>query len=61
MSTETQVQSPLLTVKELAEMLGVTIICVYRWRDAGEIPPSIKIGGSVRWRRSDIDAWLASK
>lgn len=29
-----------------------------QWRYLGEGPPYIKVGGSVRYRRSDVDAWL---
>lgn len=27
-------------------------------RHDGELPPAIKIGRNLRWRETDIDAWL---
>jgi predicted DNA-binding transcriptional regulator AlpA len=29
-----------------------------RWRSEG--PPYCKLGGSVRYRKSDVDAWIAA-
>jgi hypothetical protein len=33
---------------------------VRRWRLVGGGPPFIKIGNLVRYRRTDVEAWLAS-
>ena len=32
------------------------------WRDlaAGRLPRPIRLGGSVRWRRSDVESWIAA-
>lgn len=48
----------LLTVKEVAELLGVPVSTVYQWRYQGEGPPSLKLGRHVRYRPSDVEAWL---
>lgn len=49
----------LLQVKDLAELLGTSVSSIYRRRSLGEpLPRAIKIGGAVRWRQSDVDAWL---
>ena len=44
----------LLTVKQIAQTLGVHRVSIYRWAEAGVIP-SFKIGGI---RRFDLDAVL---
>lgn len=50
---------PLRDANDLAEQLGMSISSVYRKRSLGEpLPPALKIGSQVRWRQSDIDAWL---
>lgn len=41
---------------DLAERYGVHRNSVHRWSKLGKIPPSVKIGGSLRWRLSDIVA-----
>jgi excisionase family DNA binding protein len=48
----------LLTVKELAEYLGVPVATLYQWRHRGEGPPGFKVGRHVRYRRTDIEAWI---
>jgi excisionase family DNA binding protein len=51
----------LLTIDDLAEMLRVSTRTLRTWRHEGELPPAITIGGALRWRRADVDAWLAKK
>lgn len=49
----------LVNVETLSEQLGISVSSIYRRRSLGEpLPPALKIGGSVRWRQKDIDAWL---
>lgn len=49
-----------MTVLELAEYLNVKVGWVYdRWRDEGI--PAIRVGQSLRFRRSDVDKWLESR
>ena len=51
--------APLVDVVGLSAQLGVSVSSIYRRRSLGEsLPPALKIGGAVRWRQSDIDAWL---
>lgn len=49
----------LLTPDELAAKLRVKVGTLYAWRNRRTGPPSLKVGGSVRYRRSDVDEWLA--
>ncbi len=48
----------LLGVKELAAEFRVSPATVYGWRTRGEGPRAIKVGGQLRFRRSEIDRWL---
>jgi excisionase family DNA binding protein len=48
----------LLTARELGEFLGLSPSTVLDWHEAGRIP-SFKLGGrAVRFRESEILAWL---
>ena len=48
----------LLTVPALAEYLSVPVGTVYRWNYVGTGPRACRVGRFVRYRRSDVDAWL---
>lgn len=50
---------PLLTVRQLADLLQVSTRTIWRMQSAGDLPEPVRISRSVRWRRSDIDYWLA--
>jgi excisionase family DNA binding protein len=49
----------LLDVKEVAELLGVSMVTVHRMKREGKIP-YIKIGGSLKFDREDIYKWIES-
>ena len=49
----------LLDVQAVAGLLGCSSRHVYRMSDAGKMAAPVKIGALVRWRRADLDAWLA--
>ena len=49
----------LLTTDDLASLLRLTVRAVYHLRHRGVLPPAIKFGNSLRWRRGDIDRWMA--
>ena len=52
----------LLKVKGLAAHLGVSEATVYRKRSLGEeLPPAIRVGRGLRWRKVDVDAWLTGQ
>ena len=46
-----------MTVSEVAEYLRVNPQTVYRKAKAGELP-AVRIGRAIRFRRSELDAWL---
>src|SRR5262249_46327756 len=49
----------LLDVRAVAALLGCSPRHVYRLADAGRMPAPVRLGALVRWRRQDLDAWLA--
>lgn len=50
-------EETLWTVHEAAEFLGTNVNTVYSWVRQEKIP-NFKLGGLVRFRRSDLEAWL---
>ena len=50
---------PLMTINELAGYLKVRPATLYGWRHEGSGPPGVKVGRAVRFRREDVDAWIA--
>lgn len=44
--------------KRLCALLGISSVTVTKWRAKAKGPPFIKVGRLVRYRRSDVDAWL---
>ena len=54
-------QNPLLTTKQAAQILGVSIAFLERDRWAGARVPFVKIGSrAVRYRYSDLLAYIES-
>ena len=50
-------QTDILTIREVADYLRITQKTAYRLA-ASEKLPGFKVGGSWRFRQSDIDAWI---
>jgi excisionase family DNA binding protein len=50
----------LLDVRAVAALLCCSPRHVYRLSDSGKMPSPVRVGALVRWRRSDLDAWLAA-
>lgn len=50
-----------LTVKDVAEMLGIGRRTVWRLIATGQIPPPMRIGRSVRWRKASFERWLEKR
>ncbi|REC97290.1 AlpA family transcriptional regulator [Microbacterium sp. AG157] len=51
-------ESRLLTPTEVAEWLGRSVPALSQLRYRGTGPRFIHAGGRVRYRQSDVDAWL---
>jgi excisionase family DNA binding protein len=47
----------ILTIRDVAEMLKLTEKTAYRLVSGGELP-GFKVGGSWRFRKSEIDKWI---
>lgn len=48
---------PLLTKRDVAELLGISIRTVDKWVSRREIP-FVRVGSLVRFERSAIDSWI---
>jgi excisionase family DNA binding protein len=51
----------ILTTPEAAAYTRMSKPTLERWRLTGDGPIYVKLGKAVRYRRADLDAWLASK
>lgn len=52
----------LLTPEQLATKLDLSVKTLATWRSCGRHAlPYIRVGGRIRYRRADVDAWLASR
>lgn len=51
----------MLSVEELAELMGVPPGTIYAWNYTGSGPPMIKVGRHARYRPADVDRWLEEK
>src|SRR4051794_38259414 len=53
--------SPLLVgAAELGRLLSRSRASIRRDVAAGRIPPPVNIGRSIRWRKAEIEAWIAA-
>lgn len=59
MSMSSEELPVLLTVDETARLLAVRPRTIWRWLSRSRIPEPVRPGGSTRWRRTDIEAWIA--
>lgn len=48
----------LLTARQLGQMLSLSKTKIYQMIAAGQLPHSLRIGRSRRWRRNDINLWI---
>ena len=48
----------LMTPREAAELARCSDKAIYAWAKRGDIP-RIKLGSLVRFRRTDIETWIA--
>ena len=50
----------LVTPDQLAGWLQVSKRSLWRLKSDGQLPPPIRLRKAVRWRVSDIEAWLVA-
>lgn len=59
--------SNMLSVKDVAQMLGVSPSAVYKWTSEGSFPKPYKLGNgdarrsTSRWKRDEVEAWLEER
>lgn len=49
----------LMTPAELSAYLQKPIATLHAWRSRGEGPQALKVGKNLRYRRADVEQWLA--
>lgn len=55
------VSAELLDVKDVAALLGrCSPRHVRRLADSGRMPRPLRVGTLIRWRRADLDDWIAA-
>jgi excisionase family DNA binding protein len=55
-----KIKQNLLTIKEVAEYLGVHTSTIYKYAQQGKIP-AFKLGKDWRFTRKHIDDWINNK
>ncbi len=48
----------LISAKTLAEKLDISRRTLQRLQSKGEVPPPIRLGGSVRWNLDEVAEWI---
>ncbi len=48
----------LLTIKEVAELISQSRSSIYAKMKGGQFPQAIKLGGSARWKKYEVLAWV---
>ncbi len=52
----------LLRRHEVEELTGLSRASIYRWIGDEKFPPPVRVGAmAVRWKESDITAWIQSR
>ena len=51
----------LLTAEELADFLDLPIKTLYAWRYRGEGPVGFRVGKHIRYRWTDVEAWIQDR
>lgn len=49
---------PMMTATEVAELLGVSVYTVHRLKSKPGGIPAYKVGGSVRFKRDEVEAYI---
>ena len=51
----------LLKTSEVARLVGMHPASITKLARAGRLPPYFKVGGAFRWKKSDIEDYLAKR
>jgi len=52
------VEPLLVNASEVARMLSISKTTLWRLRASGRLPRPIRIGGSIRWKMTEIRSWI---
>ena len=51
-----------LTVRQVAALIGLSVVSIWRLRRRGDFPPPIQLSpGRVAFRECEVLAWLAAR
>ncbi len=50
----------LLSAAEAAQMAGVAKRSWWRYVSSGRAPQPVRLGGAVRWRKSELAEWISA-
>ena len=50
----------LLTARDVARRLSLSERCVWKMAAARKIPSPVKLGGATRWRRAELESFVAN-
>lgn len=53
--------APLMRIRDVCAYLAIGPSHLHAMRARGHFPAPCMVGGAPRWRRADVDAWLASR
>jgi len=54
----TMISAPLLTEVAVSRQLRIPLTVLRKWRAGNQGPLFVKVGSVVRYRQSDVEAWL---
>jgi len=58
-NSKPRLANELISASQLADLLSVSERTLYRLKSIGQLPVPIVLGGSVRWRLTEIREWIA--
>lgn len=58
MSHSTAPPTPLWTVEDVSDFLGVSVMTIYHWRRTGYGPKGGRVGRYLRYRPEDVRSWF---
>ena len=56
-----QAPDPLLSPEDVSDWLQIPVGTLYQWRYRRRGPNGIMVGRHLRYRRSDVESWLAQR
>lgn len=47
-----------ISARQLSQMLGISLRQCWRLSSAGKLPKPVRLGGSIRWNRAEVQHWF---